>query len=223
VFASLLFAAVGAWRRRPAPSPERTGLALLFLLVGALAVLGTKSVRAMEYAVPCAILLAGYAVHVLQVRHALPALLAVLLLCQGALDYRYYREGWLRPVRSGYPEYAAVLRQVPAQPGLKVFNCEWEAGAFILYARPDLRFVDLLEPAFLWHASPLRHQARKGLVEGAFDDPRAILRGAFDADYVWCGTRHPRLVEQMDARPQDFRSAPGSRGDPVRLFAVRPD
>ena len=222
VYATLLLVATGLWRQRFAQGEGRTAVLLLFLVTGVLALLSLKSVRAMEYGVPCAILLAGVATQLLAWRPAMPLLLASLLVCQGLLDVRYYVASWT-PVQSGYPAYAALLRQIPEQPGLKVFNCEWETGAFVLHARPDLHFVDLLEPAFLWHASPTRYQARLGLLEGGFADPRSILRGAFHADYVLCGERNARFIQQMQSLPQDFRAAPGTEGDPVRLFAVRPD
>ena len=219
-----LACAIAAWRRKLEPGTPRTALLFLLLVAGAFSALGLQSLRAMEYAVPSAILLAGHATSLrLFGRHTLALLLALLLLCQGWLGLQHYRRNWSAPERSGYPEYAALLQQIPPGTGAKVFHCEWETGAFILHARPDLRFVDLLEPAFLWHLSPERYNARQGLLHGAFADPRAILRGAFRADYVLCGQRGAALIRQMDARPGDFSSAPGSRGDAVRLFAVRPE
>jgi hypothetical protein len=222
VYVTLLFVLGALWRREIPDASRRTGVLLLLLVTGALALLSTRSLRAMEYAVPSSILLAGVAAQAFACRSAIPGLLLGLVLSQGLLDWRFYSIS-LTPDRSGYPEYAALLRQVPPGPGLKVFNCEWETGAFILHARPELKFVDLLEPSFLWHASPERYQARRGLIEGAFDDPRTMLRSAFHADYVLCGQRGAPLIKQMQDRPEDFRAAPGSEKDAVRLFAVRPD
>jgi hypothetical protein len=217
----LVGVAIAAWRQRPQASAERSGLVLMFILTGIFCVLGTRTLRAMEYGVPCGLLLFGYALRVFPVRHALPALLAVLLLCQGQVDWLFYRKSWNGPDQSSEPAYAAVLAQVPQGSKAKVFNCEWEAGPFVFYARPDLRFVDLLEPTFLYQRSREHYAARRGLVAGEFADPRAILRGAFHADYVLC-QRGP-LTKQMQERPQDFSTTPGSEEDTLRLFAVRPD
>ncbi len=217
----LLGVAIAAWLRKPSASAERSGLMLLFLLTLVFTVLGTRTLRAMEYAVPCGLLLFAYALRVLPVRHALPAMLGVLLLCQGWLDARFYQQSWSTPEPSPEPAYAALLRQIPAGSNAKVFNCEWEAGSYVFYERPDLRFVDLLEPTFLFQASRAKFEARKGLVAGAFADPRAILRGAFHADYVLCAAGP--LTRQMQSKPEDFRASPGTREDPLRLFVVRPD
>jgi len=220
----LLGVAIAAWLRKPQASVERSGLILLFALTLVFTVLGTRTLRAMEYAVPCGLLLFGYALRVLPVlplRLALPAMLGLMFACQGYLDLRFYRESWSRPEQSPEPAYATLLRQIPAGSKAKVFNCEWEAGPYIFYERPDLRFVDLLEPTFLFQASTPKYQARKGLVAGAFADPRAILRGAFKADYVLCAAGP--LTQQMQSKPEDFRAAKGTRNDPWRLFVVRPD
>jgi hypothetical protein len=170
----------------------------------------------------CGILLIGSCANLFKSRLWIPGCLAILLACQAYVDASFYRFNWNGPQQSAYPRYVQLLAQVPVTvPGAKIFNCDWEAGAFILLARPDLRFVDVLEPAFLWQASPTRFQARRGLVAGAFGDPHAILRGAFQADYVLCASAP--LIRQLDARPWDFTSSPNSQGDLIRLFAVRPD
>jgi len=217
----LVGVAIATWLRKPQASAERSGLVLLFVLTAIFTVLGTCTLRAMEYGVPCGLLLLVYALRVLPVRHALPAMLALMLLCQGALDWRFYRESWQQPEQSVEPQYASLLTLVPTGGKAKVFNCEWEAGSYVLYARPDLRFVDLLEPGFLFQVSRDKYAARRGLVAGAFADPRAILRDVFHADYVLC--QAGPLTKQMQARPQDFLAQPGSENDPLRLFAVRPD
>jgi hypothetical protein len=223
VFVGAVACAIGSWRRKLPAGAERTAFLFLLLVTAAFALMGLKTMRAMEYALPAALLLAAHAARQqLFGRHSLAVILVGLLALQGWLDVAVYR-AWQAPTQSGYPEYSTLLGQVPRDSHAKVFNCEWETGSFILHDRPDLRFVDALDPTFLWFASPERYQARLGLLQGAFGDPHAILRGAFRADYVLCGRRGAKLIGQMDSRPDDFRSAPGSQGDAVRLFAVRPD
>ena len=49
-------------------------------------------------------------------------------------------------VRDLFDAISAIPRDTS---GRKVFDCDWNYGSFLLYARPDLRFVDLLDPRFL--------------------------------------------------------------------------
>jgi hypothetical protein len=219
--ATLLFVAILAAIRRPEASAERTRLLFLWLLCAGFTVLATRTFRAMEYGAPCGLLLMGYALRVLPVRHGLAILLGGLLLCQGWLDWRFYREYWQSPAQSALPAITEKLGQIPLGSNAKVFNCDWEVGSYILLKRPDLRFVDLLEPGFLWEASKDKFLARQGLIAGAFPHPRTILRGAFDADYVIC-TRGP-LTQQMDAQPEDFSPGDDAPEDQWRIYAVRPD
>jgi hypothetical protein len=223
VMVGVVSCAIAAWRRKLPASEGRTALLLAWMVTAAFAVMGLKTLRAMEYAVPAAILLAVHATRLqLFGRHTLAVFVAGVLVLQGWLDVAAYR-AWLAPTQSGYPDYSALLEQIPEGSHAKVFNCEWETGSFILHDRPELRFVDVLDPTFLWFASPERYNARMGLLQGAFPQPRAILRGAFRADYVLCGQRGAKLIRQMDSNPADFTAAPGSQGDAVRLFAVRPE
>jgi hypothetical protein len=219
---SLAITALACWFRRPGPSPERSGLLFLFLVTAVFTILGFKSLRAMEYGVPAGILLVGYATLVFGWRWALAPMLGALLACQAYVGLQFYSQMWRAEPSTAFAAYEHALRQVPAGGrAAKVFNCEWEAGSLILMARPDLRFVDLLEPAFLWSASHNKYMARRGLVQGAFANPREILRDAFDADYVLCS--NPSLIRQMERLPSDFQEVPDSQADVVRLFAVRPD
>jgi hypothetical protein len=217
-----LLATAAMWRwRRPAWDEDAVRLAFLVAVTGAFWLLGVQTPRAMEYAMPACILMVGQAGAVFAWRGWLPLVLVLLVVPQGYVDWVHYRARWLETdTLPSYHEYSRVLAQARPAPGAKVFNCEWEAGAFILRDRPDLRFVDLLEPALLWRASPDKYLVRKGLLQGRFADPRRTLREVFAADYVLCA--EPALIRQMDADRADFTSLPGTQGDMVRLFAVRP-
>jgi hypothetical protein len=220
--ASVLATVVAMRLRKPAPGPEVSRVWFLILVTGAFWALGAKSPRAMEYALPACILLVGFAASVVAWRGWVPLLLVLLVGLQSYVSWVYYRDHWLNPPVGYYLGYADVLKQVPADAkGKKVFNCEWAAGAYILRARPDLHFVDLLEPALLWDASHEKFLARQQLLTGTTPDPWKVLREQFKADYVLCA--EPKMIEQMDANRRDFATLPGTKGDPIRLFALRPE
>ena len=219
--ASLLLVASRAWIERIPLGKLPADLRFAAILTLGFWLLGTRSPRAMEYAMPACILMVGYAIRILPWRQWLPACALLLVGLQGYVAQVHYRWYW-RENRSHHAEYAAVISQIPAEAaGRKVFNCEWWAGSFVLHDRPDLRFVALLEPAFLWNADSRKYLALEGLNRGAFDDPRLILKGVFKADYVLCASKP--LIRQMESRRADFAALPGTASDRVRLFAVRPD
>ena len=220
--AALLATIIAIRWRKPAAGEDLSRLWFLLLVTGVFWGMGTRSPRAMEYAVPACILMLGYASLLLAWRWWIPLCLALLAGIQGYVAMLSYLDFWQHPRQGAHDTYAAVIAQIPGEAaGKKVFNCEWEAGAFIFYDRPDLRFVDLLEPAFLWTVSKEKYMVRQGLLQGAFADPHLVLRGVFKADYVLCGA--PKLIRQMDADPTSFTTLPGMQGEKVRLFAVRPD
>jgi hypothetical protein len=220
--ASLLATCVAMRLRKPEPGPEVARVWFMVLVTAGFWALGVKSPRAMEYAVPACILLVGVAAGVLAWRGWVPLLLVLLVGLQGYVSWIYYRDHWRDPPEGYYPAYSDVLKQVPAgAKGQKIFNCEWAAGSYILRDRPDLRFVDLLEPALLWEASHDKFLARQQLLTGKTADPWKVLREQFDADYVLCAEEP--MVKQMDANRRDFAALPGTQGDPIRLFALRPE
>jgi hypothetical protein len=220
--ASLVAAALAMKFRRMDDCPEVTGFWFLFALTLLLAVLAAKSARAMEYAVPASILMVGYCARVTGFRWWIPFNLVLLLACQGYSAELHYRQNWRSPEQGNSVLYPMAISALPADAaGKKVFNCEWESGAYLLLERPDVRFVDLLDPVFLWRASPQKYMARLGLIKGAFRDPHAVLRDAFKADYVLCAS--PALIRQMQADPAHFTAMPGDAANPMRLFSVQPD
>ena len=217
----LVGSVIMVWARRSPEGPEQTRFWFLAALTGVFCALGFKSPRAMEYAMPLFILTLGYGVALIEMRAWAALQLAFMLGIQGYVAKVHYTWYW-RPRPSLQAEYSRVIAQIPARAkGSKIFNCEWWAGSYILLDRPDLRFVDLLEPNFLLQASREKYQVRQGLVSGQFPNPRLVLRVLFKADYVLCAA--PALNRQMAADPADFAALRGTEGESVRLFAVRPD
>jgi hypothetical protein len=128
---------------------------------------------------------------------------------------------WTEPQGEKAGWFFSAISAIPAGPGRKVYTCQWDAGAYLLFARPDLRFVDLLDPTFLWQAAPDKYLLRERLNRGASAQPQVDLRRAFRADYVLCGSTG--LVAQMRSDPAHFRELgyDASMG-PVHVFEVAP-
>jgi hypothetical protein len=104
--------------------------------------------------------------------------------------------------------------------GKKVFNCEWDAAPYILYARPDMRVVDVLDPALLWLHDPLKYALRQRLIAGQSPTPGADLREYFKADFVLCASA--ALNEQLKAEPAHFDLLASANAQPsVAIFRVK--
>lgn len=200
--------------------PQLAGFWFLFALSTLLVLLSFKSSRATEYAAPCVILLAGYGLGLVSQTRGLWLACLLLLLTQGHSAWTYYSDIWGKPQEGYSGWYLAAVNSLPADStGLKVFNCEWAAGSYLLFARPTIRFVDLLEPAFLWQASPAKYLARERLISGQDPDPRQTLRLQFDADYVLCAIQP--LNRQMESQPEQFEPVqPEQPTGPVRVFRI---
>ena len=155
--------------------------------------------------------------------NALLIVLLVLLAVEGYSAKNYYVEMWSESQQGISGWYFAASSLIPEEAeGKKVFNCQWDAGSYIFYLRPKMRFVDLLDPSLLWYASPEKYTVRQGLISGAYRDPHLVLREVFGADYVLCGS--PELNRQMVADKQHFVPIEGTEPmGPLRVFAVRPD
>lgn len=206
------------WFRRDV-SDAGAPLRFLFALALGLTLLSMQSMRALEYAVPVLVLLLGHLVARWDARWALPALVGPMLLLQGTTAVRYYHEVWTQPQGGNTEWYAAAIDSIPAGKGRKVFHCQWDASAYLLWLRPDLRFVDALDPTLLWKAAPRKYLLRQDLINGRVAAPGPALREVFDADYVLCGSR--ALNRQMSGDPATFRPLYVDRAsNPVELYEI---
>jgi hypothetical protein len=198
---------------------EGAPLRFLFALALGLTLLSMQSIRALEYAVPVLVLLLGHFATRWNSRWAMPALVAPLLLLQGTTAVRYYHEVWTRSQGGNTEWYAAAIDAIPPAAGSKVFHCQWDASAYLLFLRPDLRFVDALDPTLLWKVAPRKYLLRQELIGGRVAAPAEALRDVFDADYVLCGSRE--LNRQMSADPAGFRPLYVDRAsNPVELYEI---
>ncbi len=78
----------------------------------------------------------------------------------------------------------AALSVIPEDQQKKVFHWSWWISPYIIYHRPDLRFIDLLDPTFLQRKSPEMSRLRVAVYDDRETDPWFVVRNVFHADYV---------------------------------------
>lgn len=84
----------------------------------------------------------------------------------------------------------------------------------MLDLRPDVRFVDVLDPTYLERFDPERHLARLSLLDGSVRDVKALVTQTFGAKYVMCG--YPPARRLLDEHPGFVRLRPPP-GPPLPL------
>lgn len=115
------------------------------------------------------------------------------------------------------PEFQAVLQSVSPASTQKVFNCTWDISPFVMYFRPRLRVVDVLDPSFLYEVSPEKYDAREKILSARDLDIHGIVRKTFQADYFLCN--HENLFQLLSSQSQ-FKLL--SRVGKTYLFEVSP-
>jgi len=188
-------------------------VAALFL-VGA----GMRSVRATEYGVPLLAIAVAAALGdpARAARTRAAAIAALLLLPVWPLQASLHRAPDVRHERLVTDLFAA-MRAVPSgEKAAKVFNCDWNYGGFLLYARPDLRFVDLLDPRFLL-VDPALFEAKRLLDLDAIEEPADVMRSLFRADYALCAEGALSHDLERDAHVRVVFAGPSG----LRLYALR--
>ena len=167
--------------------------AAALFLVGAAA----RSVRAVEYGLPLLAICAAQALGDARRsrRTRVIATTALLLAAPWPLVAQLRRPPDRRHeqiVRDLFDAISAIPRDTS---GRKVFDCDWNYGSFLLYARPDLRFVDLLDPRFLLVNREL-FDAKRQLDLDAVPNPAGAMRALFHADYALCA--NPSLNRRLE-------------------------
>ncbi len=77
-----------------------------------------------------------------------------------------------------------ALSAIPVGESKKVFNWSWWISPYIFYHRPDLRFIDLLDPTFLQRRSREMSRLRVAVFDGRETDPWFVVRKVFGSDYA---------------------------------------
>jgi hypothetical protein len=172
-----------------------------FLLAAAVVfwALSSRNPRGAEYAIPLtALVLAAGLRQAPRARLVVPAVLALALAVQIPRMAAQVR-AMAGPPNERSANALLALEAIPRQAGGLLFNCEWDLSPYVLYARPGLRFLDILDPSLLQTASPHLHQSRQRLLAGDVADPYFMLKGGLRADYVLCRSR--AVVAQLQSDP----------------------
>lgn len=182
------------------------GIAREYSLVYAAAItalglgLAAMSVRGGEYLMPSAAFLAYELLARVPSARARNGIVAFVAAMQGALTiWVYCAEAGENPDARETASVFDAISTIPASDPGFVFNCEWDRGAFLYYARPDLSFLQLLDPSLLYFYNQPLFDVHQRLRKGQVADARAVLRQSFGAKYALCGPGP--LVEQMKTDP----------------------
>ena len=202
-------AAATQWRRA---DPDRQRRFFL-LAAGSFWLLALRIPRAAEYAVPFTAVALSFSAVALRPWLALAG--AMLL---GSLPGQL-RLTTLLPIHTYNEGIARSVLALPAAGQHTVLNCSFADGAYLLYLRPNLRFVDLLDPLLLKTKNPELAAAREAVWRGE-GDPWDLATRRFPADYVVCGYPAARARIEADPRFRRVHPAPGlavprSSGPPV--------
>lgn len=114
---------------------------------------------------------------------------------------------------------AQILRgaiQAIPEGAEKIYNCEWDTSPALYYYRPDLNFVDIMDPSLLYFHREDAFYSRESLRVGKVGDARNLLKNAFGASYALC--QHPEIRAQLEAEPGVRRIFPKTN-DPTLLIS----
>jgi hypothetical protein len=179
---------------------------------------GLRSVRATEYGIPLlTIAMAAALGNPLRAPRTRSIALAALLLLPAYPLYANLTRPPDRRHQQLVTDLFEAMRLIPGEPrAAKVFDCDWNYGSFLLYARPDLRFVDLLDPRFLL-VNPERFEAKRLLDLDQWSDPVGAMRVLFKADYALCA--NPVLGGHLERDNRVSVLYSGRSG--LRLYALQ--
>lgn len=139
--------------------------------------------RGREYLIPTAVFLA---VQVLRHTPITGTVLVTIMSCSQLFILRD-RFDFVAPKEApGRDQLFMALDKIPEDEKAHVLNCNWSNSPYIMYKRPNLTFVDLLDPSFLLLSNKSLHEARYDMLSGKMPDLRFIVNDVFKAKYVLC-------------------------------------
>jgi hypothetical protein len=189
VFIAIFALGVDLAQRSSAVKASR--VRLIYLLSVALFFLAVsfQIARAGEYLVPaCGLILVVVVERWAQFRKITAAVLCIAAIAQTILMANLLKGNLRTSNDDRVRETFKAIAALPAEAkGSKVFNCEWDRAPYLFYMRPDVRFVDILDPSLLYFENVGAYRSREQLHNGTVADAYGLIHDAFKADYVLCG------------------------------------
>jgi hypothetical protein len=164
--------------------PEVRREALFLTVVSlALAVLTLKTERVLEYSAPVICILCAFLVGQLKdKRWKVVAMVAIALTALPGLGH-YLHELPDSSLRARMT-FRAIKHLPAAASGQRIYHDDWSLAPYLLYRRPDVRVVDVGNPAWLLRMSPRLFGLRQQLSAGRIPYPFGVIRHEFGAKYV---------------------------------------
>jgi hypothetical protein len=216
----------GLWRAnqpsswRPLKQPS---LAASLIIAMIFAVLTFLTPRAYEILVPAVFIAVATTAQIFRLSAPMTlGFFAACALAMGSHTYRILDEIKTTDLRSEVnDDVGQLLAQIPKDQPAKVFNVNWDMAPFIFYHRPDLKFVDLLDPTFLARHNADLFDIKLRLLTGRHPDPWLAVRGDFHADYVLASQDKNWAFERPMFEPMTPPNVKDSKKLRYRLFKVR--
>lgn len=228
VFLAFFVLGVDIAQRSAAAKATRVRLAYLLSVALFFLAVSFQIARAGEYLVPaCGLILVVIVERWGQYRKPLAAALGIAAVAQTAFMLNMLKANIRTSSDDRVREtFKAIAALPPEAKGAKVFNCEWDRAPYLFYSRPDLRFVDILDPSLLYFANVGAYRSREELHNGTAADAYGLIHYAFKADYVLCGD--PGINAQLRTDPgfqQIYPTVFSVAQSPIVLsvFRVLPD
>jgi hypothetical protein len=175
---------------------DSSNLTFLSVLCCLLLAVSFLTPRGRDYLVPASVLL------FIEVFRHIPVATSVLTILftitQFLLVRTEYKNLMASPEHKTRDNTHAALLTIPEKEKDHVLNCNWSHSPFIYYYRPDLSFVDILDPSFLYLNNRPLHDARMDLINGKAPDQRLIVHDIFKAKYVLCDSADLNLSLDRD-------------------------
>jgi hypothetical protein len=190
----------------------------LLLIVIVLHILFFISPRTIEYLVPMFAILVCSIVPLFKDRiESFSVLLCSILLAFNIQYLGYFtipEKFW----SSRAKEMQHLISQIPDSNNKKVFNCEWETGSYLLYYKPSLKFVDLLDPNFIYLQNIELGKLRDKMVNFPSSHIYDTLVNIFKADYIMCFA--PNFLKTIEADPRFIKVAESSQAPITKIYRV---
>lgn len=161
--------------------------------------------RGREYLIPCSVLLA---IQVLRHTPVTGTVLLTLMAVAQVITISPQYEVIFQSEKAMEPRLAMLegLKKLPADEKAHVLNCNWSQSPYLMYTRPNMSFVDILDPSYLMIANKALHEARADFNHGRVSDLRFIASDVFKAQYVFCDIN--AINTNLDADPHFQRIFP---------------